>query len=435
MELLDYFMVYVDSFNACLENLSKVLTRCIDTNLVLNFEKCHFMVTGGIVLGHLVSNRGIEVDKSKIDIITSLPNPTFMQEVHSFLGHAGFYSKIALPLSKLLQKDVEFKFDLPFVEAFQELKNRLASAPILQAPNWDYPFKLLCDTSNSALRAEFNIEIRDKKGAEISIADHLSRIKRESDPMPIQDVFLDEQLLQFNTPTPWFVDICNFVAASRFPPEASWLYKERHKSDAKYYIWDDPYLWRLYNDQVIRRCILDAEINLVLQFCHAASGGDHYGLTQTSRKVLDCVFCWSTIFIDAYQFVSTCEKCQKAGITLSRRHEIPQQPILFCEVFDIWGIDFMGPFLVVTFVTEPCPPYSTSIEWCIELPQPTTPRKMAKLKYSIGKSRKHCKRWPIPARKTRADSMKTLYGHTELRTELRWGCLPTGLSLIKPIIS
>ncbi|RDX77174.1 Retrovirus-related Pol polyprotein from transposon opus, partial [Mucuna pruriens] len=73
---MDDFTVYADSFDACLENLSKVLTRCMSTNLVLNFEKCHFMVTEGIVLGHLVSNRGIEVDKSKIDIITSLPNPT-----------------------------------------------------------------------------------------------------------------------------------------------------------------------------------------------------------------------------------------------------------------------------------------------------------------------------------------------------------------------
>ncbi|RDX94470.1 Retrovirus-related Pol polyprotein, partial [Mucuna pruriens] len=106
---MDDFTVYADSFEACLGNLSKVLKRCIDTNLVLNFEKCHFMVTEGIVLGHLVSNRGIEVDKSKIDIISSLPNPTFVREVRSFLGHADFYrrfiknlSKLALPLSRLL---------------------------------------------------------------------------------------------------------------------------------------------------------------------------------------------------------------------------------------------------------------------------------------------------------------------------------------------
>ncbi|RDX82596.1 Retrovirus-related Pol polyprotein from transposon 17.6, partial [Mucuna pruriens] len=149
--LMDDFTVYADSFDVCLENLSKVLARCIDTNLVLNFEKCHFMVTEGIVLGHLVSNRGIEVDKLKIDIITSLPNPASVREVRSFLGHAGFYkrfiknfSKIALPLSKPLQKN-------PCIEAFQEMKNQLTSAPILQALNWELPFELLCDASNLAL--------------------------------------------------------------------------------------------------------------------------------------------------------------------------------------------------------------------------------------------------------------------------------------------
>ncbi|RDX75984.1 Retrovirus-related Pol polyprotein from transposon 17.6, partial [Mucuna pruriens] len=122
---IDDFTVYATSFDACLENLSLVLTRCINTNLVLNFEKFHFMVIEGIVLGHLVSSKGIKVDKSKIDIITSLPNPTFVREVHSFLGHVGFYrrfiknfSKIALPFSNLLQKDVDFNFDQPCIEAF-----------------------------------------------------------------------------------------------------------------------------------------------------------------------------------------------------------------------------------------------------------------------------------------------------------------------------
>ncbi|RDX78155.1 Retrovirus-related Pol polyprotein, partial [Mucuna pruriens] len=134
---MDDFTVYADSFDACQKNLSK-----------------------GIVLGHLVSNRGIEVYKSKIDTISSLPNPTSMREVRSFLGHAGFYrrfiknfSKLALPLSTLLQKDVYFNFDQPCIEAFQELKTRLTSAPILQAPNWDLPFELMCDASNSALGA------------------------------------------------------------------------------------------------------------------------------------------------------------------------------------------------------------------------------------------------------------------------------------------
>ncbi|RDY11027.1 Retrovirus-related Pol polyprotein from transposon 17.6, partial [Mucuna pruriens] len=155
---------------------------------------------------------------------------------------------------------------------------------------------------------EFNIKIKDKKGAENSIANNLSSIERETDQMPIRDDFPDEQLLQLDMSTPWFADIYNFVAVSTFPPEASRLYKEKITSDAKYYIWDDPYLGRLYNDQVMRRCIPDSEINLVLHFCHAAFGGDHYGSTWTARKVLDCGFYWSTIFRDAYQFVSACKQ-------------------------------------------------------------------------------------------------------------------------------
>ncbi|RDX98482.1 hypothetical protein CR513_18583, partial [Mucuna pruriens] len=134
------------------------------------------------------------------------------------------------------------------------------------------------------LLQEFDIEIKDKKGAENSIADHLRRIEKESEPMPIRDEFPGEQLLHIKASTPWFAEICNYVATSQFPLEASRLYKEKLQSDAKYYIWDDPYLWRLCSDKVIRRCIPEAEFNSVLQFCHSAPGGGHYGSTRTARK-------------------------------------------------------------------------------------------------------------------------------------------------------
>jgi len=114
---MDDFSVYGSSFDHCLSNLAGVLERCEETNLVLNFEKCHFMVEQGIVLGHVVSKNGIFVDPAKVDIISQLPYPSSMREVRSFLGHAGFYrrfikdfSKIANPLSNLLQKDVAFEF-------------------------------------------------------------------------------------------------------------------------------------------------------------------------------------------------------------------------------------------------------------------------------------------------------------------------------------
>ncbi|KAK7251288.1 hypothetical protein RIF29_34343 [Crotalaria pallida] len=114
---MDDFSVYGSSFDACLDSLSKVLNRCIETNLVLNFEKCHFMVEQGIVLGHIISHKGIEVDPAKLHVISHFPYPSCVREVRSFLGHAGFYrrfiqnfSKIALPLSNLLQKDATFDF-------------------------------------------------------------------------------------------------------------------------------------------------------------------------------------------------------------------------------------------------------------------------------------------------------------------------------------
>ena len=123
---MDDFSVYGTNFSNCLDNLSKVLNRCIEHGLVLNWEKCHFMVQEGIVLGHSVSKRGIEVDRSKIDLIDNLPLLKSVKDIRSFLGHAGFYqrfiknfSKIAIPLCKLLAKDVIFEFDDACLNAFK----------------------------------------------------------------------------------------------------------------------------------------------------------------------------------------------------------------------------------------------------------------------------------------------------------------------------
>ena len=155
---MDDFSLYGDSFDACLVNLEKALGRCVEKGLVLNFEKCHFMVDKGIVLGHLVSKEGIQVDKAKVEVISSLPFPTCLKELRSFLGHVGFYrrfikgfSQIASPLSHLLQKEAEFDFSNSCKEAFIKLKSRLTSPPILVAPNWELPFELSCDASNEAL--------------------------------------------------------------------------------------------------------------------------------------------------------------------------------------------------------------------------------------------------------------------------------------------
>ena len=119
-------------------HLSEVMKRCEEYNLVLNWEKCHFMVKEGIVLGHRISERGIEVDRAKVEVIEKLPPPISVKGVRSFLGHAIFYtrfikdfSKIAHPLCKLLEKECKFDFDDSCLRVFGELKAKLLSAPII----------------------------------------------------------------------------------------------------------------------------------------------------------------------------------------------------------------------------------------------------------------------------------------------------------------
>ena len=114
---MDDFSVLGSSFDDCLENLRAVLVKCEETNLVLNWEKCHFMVQEGIVLSHRISARGIEVDRAKIEAIDKLPPPSSVKGIISFLGHAGFYrrlikdfSQITKPLSSLLAQETPFVF-------------------------------------------------------------------------------------------------------------------------------------------------------------------------------------------------------------------------------------------------------------------------------------------------------------------------------------
>nr|GEU96573.1 DNA-directed DNA polymerase [Tanacetum cinerariifolium] len=144
----------------CLSHLEKMLKRCEDTNLCLNWDKSHFMVKECIVLGHKISKRWIEVDKAKVDVISKLPHSTTVKCIRSFLGHAGFYrrfikdfSKIARPMTRLLEKDTPFIFSQECVDAFQTLKRKLTEAPILIAPDWEMPFELMCDASDFAIGA------------------------------------------------------------------------------------------------------------------------------------------------------------------------------------------------------------------------------------------------------------------------------------------
>ncbi|RVW78298.1 Retrovirus-related Pol polyprotein from transposon 17.6 [Vitis vinifera] len=136
------------------------IMECIEKDLVLNWKKCHFMVHQGIVLGHIISEKGIEVDKAKVELIIKLPPPTTVKGVRQFLGHAGFYrrfikgfSSLSKPLCELLAKDAKFIWDERCQNSFDQLKKFLTTTPIVRVPNWQLPFELMCDASDFAIGA------------------------------------------------------------------------------------------------------------------------------------------------------------------------------------------------------------------------------------------------------------------------------------------
>ena len=155
---MDDFSIYGETFQEALDNLEKVLKRCQEANLALSHEKCRMMFTKGVVLGHIISQAGIEVDPAKISVISNLSPPKNQKEVRIFLGHAGYYrrfikdfTKLAAPLFKLLVKDVNFIWEDSCQKAFEDLKLKLSETPILRAPNWTLPFHISTDASDSAL--------------------------------------------------------------------------------------------------------------------------------------------------------------------------------------------------------------------------------------------------------------------------------------------
>ncbi|KAM1106352.1 hypothetical protein EV2_003342 [Malus domestica] len=193
------------------------------------------------------------------------------------------------------------------------------------------------------LLREFDIEIRDKKGSENVVADHLSRMVHNEESLPIVETFPDEQLLSIKVSEPWYVDLVNFLVSKQIPSTFTRHQRDKLRDDARFYVWDDPYLWKFCPDQIVRRCVHDSEFRSILSFCHTYACGGHFGTQRTALKVLQCGFYWPSIFKDARTFCLTCDKCQRMG-NIGARDQMPQVSILNVEIFYVWGIDFMGPF-------------------------------------------------------------------------------------------
>ncbi|CAM9000120.1 unnamed protein product [Rhodiola kirilowii] len=333
---MDDFTIYGDTFDACLSNLSTVLARCVSMNLVLNYKKCHFMVTHGIVLGHIVSQEGMEVDKAKIDLIMTRPYPSTVRDIQSFLGHAGFYrrfikdfSKIALPLTTLLQKEVPFEFTNACKEAFDKLKKALTSTPIIQTLDWGKPFEIMCDASDFAVGAVLGQKV-DKK----AVVNYYT--SRTLDSAQRNYSTTEKELLAVVFALEKFRSYLLGAKVIVFSDHAAIRYLMK-KKEAK--------------PRLIRWILLLQEFDVEIR--------DKKGIENTVANHLSRIIQEeeeghiTESFPDKHLYAVSTKVPWYASIVnylvggnVSARNEMPQVPILVNDVFDIWGIDFMGPFPV-----------------------------------------------------------------------------------------
>ncbi|GJX01504.1 reverse transcriptase domain-containing protein [Tanacetum coccineum] len=201
------------------------------------------------------------------------------------------------------------------------------------------------------LLQEFTFKVINTKGAEKLAADHLSRLENPYenvlDPKEVNEKFPLETLNMVtsrgNSSTPWFADYANYHAGNFIVKGMSSQQKNKFFKDVKHYFWDDPYLFKICADQMIRRCVAGQEAIDILTACHSGPTGGHYGANYTAKKVFDSGFYWPTIYRDAHDLVTRCDTCQRQG-KISQRDEMPQNSIQVCEIFDFWWHRFHGPF-------------------------------------------------------------------------------------------
>nr|GEX91603.1 reverse transcriptase domain-containing protein [Tanacetum cinerariifolium] len=240
------------------------------------------------------------VDRAKVDVIAKLPHPTTVKGVGSFLGHAGFYrrfiqdfSKIARPITHLLEKETPFVFSKDCIDAFETLKKKLIEAPILVVPDWNLPFELMCDASNFAIGEVLG-----------------QRKTKHFQPIHYASKTMTEAQIHYTTTEKEMLAVVPYLVLSKSI---------------------------VYTDHSALKYLLSK------QDAKPRPTGGHHGANFTAKKVFDAGFLWPTIYRDAHNLVKSCDIFQRQG-KMSQRDEMPQNVIQVCENFDVWGIDFMGPF-------------------------------------------------------------------------------------------
>nr|GEZ67542.1 reverse transcriptase domain-containing protein [Tanacetum cinerariifolium] len=333
---MDDFSIYEDNFSSCLSNLDKMLKRCEDTNLVLNWKKCHFICKERIVLGHKISKSEIEVDRAKVDVIAKLPHPTTVKGVRSFLGRASFYrrfiqdfSKIDRPMTHLLEKETPFVFSNDCINAFETLKKKFTEAPILVVPDWNLPFELMCDASDFAIGAVLG-----------------QRKTKHFQPIHYASKTMTEAQIHYTTTEKEMLAVV--YAFEKFRPylvlSKSIVYTDH--SALKYLLSKQDARPRL-----LRWVLLLQEFDITIRDKKGSENltADH--LSRSENLTVDHLSRSENPHKDVFKNKDINENFPletlgsiSSGRKISQRDEMPQNAIQVYEIFDVWGIDFMGPF-------------------------------------------------------------------------------------------
>ncbi|GJR28769.1 reverse transcriptase domain-containing protein [Tanacetum coccineum] len=352
----------------------KMLQRCEDTNLCLNWEKSHFMVKEGIVLGHKISKKGIEVKKlTEAPILIApdwdLPFELMCDASDFSIGavleqrHEKHFRPIHYASKTMNEAESHYttteKEMLTVVYAFEKFRSYLILNKSVVYTDHS-ALKYLFAKKDSKMRLlrwvlllqEFDFNVIDTKGAENLAADHLSRLENPYenvlDPKEVNEKFPLETLnmvtSRSNSSTPWFADYAYYHTRNFIVKGMSSQQKNKFFKNVKHYFWDDPYLFKICADQMIRRCVAGQKAIDILTACHSGPTG---GLTQVQlpppKKVVDSGFSWSRF--------TKMPMTWSPDVTLAsfkeKFHSVMKclkKSIQVCEIFDVWGIDFMGPF-------------------------------------------------------------------------------------------
>nr|GEZ19048.1 DNA-directed DNA polymerase [Tanacetum cinerariifolium] len=413
--------------------IKKEVEKLLDAGLIYAISDSPWRVC----IDYKKQNKATRKDHFPLPFMDQMLERLAGNEYYCFLD--GFSGYFQIPIDPKDQEKTTFT--CPYgTFAYKRMQFGLCNAPrtfqrspILIAPNWDQPFKLMCDASDYAIGAvlgqriekhfrpihyasktmnqaeanytttekemlavvyafekfrsylimnksivytdhstlkylfskkdvkarllrwilllqEFDFKVIDTRGAKNYAADHLPRLENPYenvfDPKEINETFPFESLNKVahkDPSTQWFADLANYHAGNFIIKGMTSQQKQKFFKDARHYFWDDPYQFRTCADQIIRCCVAGKEAIDILNACHSGPTGGYYGANYTTKKVFNSGFYWPSIYKDDFELVKCCDSCQRQG-KVWQKDEMPHNFIQICEIFDVCGIDFMGPF-------------------------------------------------------------------------------------------